>query len=216
LNTRKIKPGHKKNSQAMSYMKETRMLRSLNSGNTKSTGVLKPFRDATQESSETINNARRSNCHTLKHESPLSILKGSYSCKKLATHRVGKSLRFDYVNKKKRMNKLNSSTNLKKHLSTSKSFSSLQPSSNCKNSSVTDFGKQMQHEKGVRKCEIKLVNQSTDMMRKSKRYGSTSTFLNNKIQKKMSSISREYQSVGLQPPLGNTSSTGVNKVRFFH
>jgi hypothetical protein len=47
---------------------------------------------------------------------------------------VRKSLKFDYLKKNKKMNALSSSMNLRKHLSSSKSFSSLHGNSLMRNS----------------------------------------------------------------------------------
>jgi hypothetical protein len=39
-------PGHKKNSQAMTYMKETKMLKSFKNANSASTGMIKSYKEA--------------------------------------------------------------------------------------------------------------------------------------------------------------------------
>lgn len=92
----------------------------------------------------------------------------SASNKKFGGNKVGKAFRNEYLKKKKKMSTLSSSDNLKKHLSTNKSFSSLHNKHFAKNSNLStesERWKQLEKlgkEKGIRKCEIKLVNHSID------------------------------------------------------
>lgn len=146
------KPCHKK-SQARDYIKEWRSLRSLRNSNTQSLTSLKPLSDVLAE--DNLSSERSHNLTTnsnLKHDS--FKFHSSASSKKFGSHKVGKAFRKEYIKKKQRMNTLNSTSNLRKHLSTSKSFTSLHPKNSIENDRLRNLEKLS---KGVRKWEIELV-----------------------------------------------------------
>lgn len=168
INTARLRQGKGyKNSQARNYVKEGQSLRNLRHSNTQSQGMLQPFSEIIYENNESLEMSNSKNSlYSWKHESSAPKFNSSWGKKSIRNTKVGSSLKSEYLKRNKLMNNLNSTTNLKKQLSTNKSFNSFYNKTMAKgqiHDSDSERTKQLEKiglEKGVRKWEIKLVNQS--------------------------------------------------------
>jgi len=111
-------------------MKEGRILRTLRHPNTRSTGMLQPYSEIIYEGNESreVQNSKNS-VHQFKnswnHNSSIPKFVSNTTGRKSGGNKTTAKFRNDYLKKNKRMHNLSSTGNLKKHLSSSKSFSSL-------------------------------------------------------------------------------------------
>ncbi|CAI2384990.1 unnamed protein product [Moneuplotes crassus] len=155
----------KKSTQARSYIKDGKMLSTYKHMNTKSTGMIQPFSEVIYEGNESC---ELSNSKNSLYSSNIPRFGNNTTNRKIGSNKAVTKFRNDYLKKKRRMKTLNSTHSLKKSASSSKSFSSLNSkqvymSKNVEkdqknNSGIASIG----NEKGIRKCEIKLINKSDE------------------------------------------------------
>lgn len=220
-----LMPGHKKNSQAMTYLKETKILKNFKNSNSCSTGMIKPYKEVIYENSGSKDGSKAS-LYSFKNDSPSIKTKNAANWKKISCHKAGRSLKFNYLKKNKKMNALSSSVNLRKHLSSSKSFSSLHGCSLMKysgsisNLKVTKdsilhspnyteklnsddrskYFDKLGKEKGIRKWQIKLINNSSG----SEKFTSNPVSSSSALRESKSRTSRGMQKYKSQSHLHNT------------
>jgi hypothetical protein len=131
--------------------------------------MLQTFSEIIYENNESLEMSNSKNSlYSLKQDPPGSRFNSTWGMKNIKKSKLRNSMKSYYLKKNKHMNNLSSTSNLKKHLSTNKSLTSFYNKTMAKgqvHDSDSERIKHLEkigHEKGVRKWEIKLVDQSNN------------------------------------------------------